>query len=259
MVIALLTDFGTRDYFAASMKGAILTINEDVKITDITHDIPARDVRSAYFTLRACYKTFPENTIFAAVVDPGVGSDRRAIIVETSTQLFIAPDNGLLSFIYDDEVFYRVYEIQTQELLKNSISNTFHGRDVFAPVAAQLSLGKKARKFGVEIKDFIRFEQIKPKMISKDQIEAQILHIDHFGNIVTNLTAEYLPKKFALSINDRTGRKIERLRGYYSESEPGEVFLIVGSTGYIEIASNQSSAERLLGAEINDLITLKTL
>ena len=148
MIIALLTDFGTKDYFVGAMKGVILNINENAKIIDITHEIEPQNIRSASFTLRACYKNFPPKTIFVAVVDPGVGSERRAILVETEDYFFIAPDNGLLSFIFNESDDFLVYEITNEKFFNQPVSQTFHGRDIFAPCAAHLSKGVLPAEFG---------------------------------------------------------------------------------------------------------------
>jgi len=256
MIIALLTDFGTKDYFVGAMKGAILNVNENVKVIDITHEIPPQDIRSAGFTLRACYKSFPKKTIFVAVVDPGVGSNRRAILVETGDYYFIAPDNGLLSFIFDEEKQSRVFELTEEKFFAENISRTFHGRDVFAPVAAHLSKGIQPDEFGGEIKDFISFRKANPRKISANKIEAEIIHTDHFGNLITNLTEKDLPENFALEIN---GKTISKLQGFFAESEKSEVFIISGSAGFLEIAAFRDSAEKLLNAKSGQKIIVKAL
>lgn len=245
MVIALLTDFGVRDYFVAAMKGVILSINPEAKLIDITHDSPPQDIRAAGFTLRACYRDFPPQTIFLSVVDPGVGSARRAIVVETTNYFFIAPDNGLLSFIFEERPNCRAFELTNEKFFAAEVSRTFHGRDVFAPVAAHLSRGVRPEEFGAEIKDFVRITETKPKTNSNGEIEAEIIHIDHFGNLVTNLKKEDLPEKFRLELN---GEKIEKIRDYYAEGEAGEIFMIFGSAGFLEIAVSLGSAAKALNA-----------
>jgi len=256
VIIALLTDFGTRDYFTGAMKGAILFINENVHIVDITHEIAPHDVRSAAFNLRACYRDFLVGTIFVAVVDPGVGSARRAILVETEDYFFIAPDNGLLSFVFDEEKEFRVYELTNRKYFAEKISSTFHGRDIFAPVAAHLSKGIKAEEFGREIADFIRLEETRPRKISENEIEGEIIEIDHFGNLTTNLKREDLPAEFVLEIGEKQIAKFHR---YFAEGEPGEIFIITGSAGFLEIAAFRDSAKNLLQAGIGQKITVNVL
>lgn len=247
MMIALLTDFGTQDYFVGAMKGTIFSINESAQIVDITHDIPPQDIQSASFTLRACYKDFPAKTIFTAIVDPGVGSDRRAILVETANYYLIAPDNGLLSFIFDEDKTFRVFELADEKYFKHPVSDTFHGRDIFAPAAAHLSNGVKPAEFGKELKDFVRFEENKRHRISGGKFEAEIIHIDRFGNLITNLKKEDLPDDFSIVIN---GKRISRLQRFFAESIENELFMILGSSGFLEIAAFQDSAANLLNIKL---------
>jgi S-adenosylmethionine hydrolase len=253
MVIALLTDFGTLDYFVGAMKGAILTINEDAKIVDLTHEIPPQDIRAANFALRACYADFPKKTIFVAVVDPGVGSQRKAILVKTENYYFIAPDNGLLSFVFQEEKDFVVYELTNEKFFAAKISRTFHGRDIFAPVAAHLSNGFQPEEFGAKIEDYIRLKAASPRVVSDREIEAEIIHADRFGNLITNLKLSDLPEKFTLEIN---GKAISKLQNFFSEAEKGELFMIMGSAGFLEIAAFRYSAANLLKAETGQKITL---
>jgi S-adenosylmethionine hydrolase len=245
MIIALLTDFGTRDYFVGAMKGAILSINPKAKTVDITHEIPPQDIKSAAFTLCACYRDFPEKTIFVAVVDPGVGSNRKAILVETEKYFFVVPDNGLLSFIFEEAKNTRVFELTNNKYFADKVSRTFHGRDVFAPVAAHLSNGVEPKEFGRETKDFVNFEINKPRRIFDDLFEAEITHVDRFGNLITNLKTEDLPEDFSVEIS---GKTIDKLKQFYAEAEKDEIFMIAGSAGFLEIAAAQNSASELLNA-----------
>lgn len=248
MTIALLTDFGTKDYFVGAMKGAILSINKTAQIIDITHEIEPQNIASASFTLRACYKNFPKKTIFVAVVDPGVGSNRRAILVETEDYYFVAPDNGILSFAFEETEKFNVYELTDKRFFAEEISATFHGRDIFAPVAAHLSRGTLPSEFGAEIKDFISAE----KEINKPQI----IHIDHFGNLITNLKREDLPENCYLEID---GKRIEKLQSFFAEAEISELFMIFGSAGFLEIAAFRDSACKLLKAKIGQTVHIGKL
>jgi hypothetical protein len=252
MVIALLTDFGTLDYFVGAMKGAILSINETAQIVDITHEISPQQINSAGFTLRACYRNFPKKTIFVAVVDPGVGSNRRAILVETAGYYFIAPDNGLLGFIYNEEKNFKVCELTNEKFFAETVSRTFHGRDIFAPIAAHLSKGVSPAEFGAEIKDYIRLKTAAPVVISEREIEGEIVHVDRFGNLITNLRLFDLPEDgFTLEIG---GKTINKLQTFFAEGGKGELFMILGSAGFLEIAAFRDSAANLLRAKIGQKI-----
>lgn len=256
--IALITDFGLDDYFVGAMKGVILSINPQAAIIDITHTIRPQDIRSAAFTLAACRWDFPKGTIFAAVVDPGVGSQRRAILAEAENRLFVAPDNGLLSLILNDArepgETARVSELKNERYFRHPISRTFHGRDVFAPVAAHLSKGVEPGDFGPEITDFVCFPASRPHINDRGGIEAEIIHIDRFGNLITNLRADDLPERFEMQIG---GRGINRLTEFFAEAAKGEIFAIIGSAGYIEIAVNRDSAARLLAARTGNKVLVK--
>ena len=252
-LIALLTDFGTKDYFVGAMKGAILSINPNVNIVDITHDIEPQNIAAASFTLRACYADFPPKTIFVAVVDPGVGSHRQAILVETDDYHFIAPDNGLLSFVFDEESSCKVFELTNKQYFAEKVGATFHGRDVFAPVAAHLSKSTAANLFGARTENYVRFQEIKPHPIDENRTEAAIIYADRFGNLITNLTGGDLPEKFALEIN---GTTINKRCNFFAEAAEGELFMIVGSAGFLEIVAFRDSAQRLLNVAVGQRIVV---
>lgn len=254
--IALVTDFGTRDYFVAAMKGVILSICAEAVIVDVTHEIEPQAVRSAAFVLRACYRDFPAGTIFVAVVDPGVGSARRAVLIETEKYLFVAPDNGLLSFVVRDEATARVRELANREYFAAAVSATFHGRDVFAPVAAHLARGAAPDSCGPEIADLIVFDEARPRRVASDLIEAEIIEIDRFGNLITNLRRADLPADFALEVG---AARVDRRRDFYAEADPGEVFMIFGSAGLLEIAAFGDSAQRLLEVSRGERILVRVL
>jgi S-adenosylmethionine hydrolase len=260
MLITLLTDFGTVDYFVGAMKGGILSVNPAARIVDITHDIAKHDIESGAFTLMGAYRTFPAATIHVAVVDPGVGSNRRAILVSAGEQFFVGPDNGLFSYIYEREPDARVFHLTNNNYFRQSVSQTFHGRDVFAPVAGALSTGVRPEMFGDEITDYVRLPRPVPVVTSGKTIEASIIHIDRFGNCVTNLTPDHITEAmFAAGASVMVnGRKITSYRRFYGEesAEPGELFVIRGSAGYLEIACDRASAARLLGAERGQGITV---
>lgn len=256
MIIALLTDFGTKDYFIGAMKGIILSINSEAKIIDITHEIEPQNIQSAGFVLASCYQNFPSKTIFISVVDPGVGSERRAILVETEKYYFIVPDNGLLSLVLANESDYRVFELTNPQFFNHPVSNTFHGRDIFAPVAAWLSKGIKPDEFGNEIKDFVINNAPIPERISDIEIDGQIIHIDNFGNLITNLRKEHLSENFTVQVN---GNNISKHQTFYAEAEINELFTIWGSADYLEIVGYQSSARDLLKVKSGDKVIVKAM
>src|SRR5262245_14904204 len=202
-MITLLTDFGLGDYFVPAVKGVILTINPKASIIDITHDLAAHDIQAAAFTLGACYHNFPSGTVHVVVVDPGVGSPRRAIVAAAGGYFFVGPDNGVFSFVYARESNPRVFHITNDRYFSRTVSATFHGRDVFAPVAAHIARGARLEEIGAEVEDYVRFEIPRPRpgwIETRGVIEGRIIHIDRFGNCVTNFTeAELNPDEIAPS------------------------------------------------------------
>jgi S-adenosylmethionine hydrolase len=237
--ITLLTDFGTSDYFVGAMKGVILSINPQAVIVDITHEIPAQDVAAGAFTLLAAYDAFPEGTIHVAVVDPGVGSARRPIVVSAGNHLFVGPDNGIFTHVYDRNPSFDAFHITATEHFRQPVSNTFHGRDIFAPVAAALSTGIDPSYLGPRIDDPIRLFK---------SAEPQIIHIDRFGNLVTNITPEQFENGMSLLVN---GKAIRAFRRFFGENvgAADEPFAIWGSAGFLEIAVNGRSAAEVLGVK----------
>jgi S-adenosyl-L-methionine hydrolase (adenosine-forming) len=251
MIITLLTDFGNTDYFAGAMKGVILSLDPAAQIIDITHEIRPQDTAAAGFNLFACYRDFPRGTIHLSVVDPGVGSDRRAILAVTDDYYFIAPDNGLLSFIYGAEPEIKVFELNKDRFFRTPVSQTFHGRDVFAPVAGWLSKGALPEELGDEIIDFVRFDIPGPVQIAENKWQGEIVYVDRFGNCITNLDKQLLPESFHLEIN---GTKITFLRKFYAEAVPKELFMIFGSTGFLEISAFRDSAANMMNVETGEKV-----
>ncbi len=253
-IITLTTDFGTADYFVGAMKGAVLSIDPAATVVDITHDVPAHDVRAGAFALFAAYKTFPSGTIHVAVVDPGVGSERRPILAIAENHIFVAPDNGILSFVYEHEPNTRVYHITNDRFFRHPVSTTFHGRDIFAPAAGAISRGVTPDELGDESNNFARFEIPKAQRSENGHISANILHIDRFGNCLVNLMSEDLPPDYpdnSLKV-EINGHEIAKIQNYYAQaSRQGELFLIFGSAGLLEIVAFQDSAAKILQAEIN--------
>lgn len=246
-IITLLTDFGLRDHFVAAMKGVIFSINREADVVDISHLIPAQDIQQAGFLLKNVYSYFPTDTIHVIVVDPGVGTQRRALLASSEKGFFIAPDNGVLTEIYEDAPVGEVREITADHYFIKPRSGTFDGRDVFAPVAAWLSKGVSLSSFGELIEDYKKLEPPKPLPVQEGVLKCKILSVDHFGNLITNLGREqfkeYLDasekRRFAFRVGEQT---ISKLRQAYAEGEPGELFAIFGSSGYLEFSVNCGSA-----------------
>jgi S-adenosylmethionine hydrolase len=252
-IITLLTDFGSQDYFVGAMKGAILSINRHALIIDITHEIPPQDIETGAFNLLATYKDFPASTIHVAVVDPGVGSTRKPILIECGEQFFVGPDNGILSWICEREGSSRAIHLTNEAFFRHPVSATFHGRDIFAPVAAALSTGVAMTEFGEQLSDFVRLDPLVPAIRSDGTVAGRVIHIDRFGNCITNLTSAHFGADQAaagatLRIN---GREISSFRQSFSEGaiDRGDLFCLVGSAGFVEIAARNSSAAKVLNAQ----------
>lgn len=243
-LVALLTDFGNRDHFVAAVKARILSLSDPRAIVDISHEIAPHDVGEAAFTLAACHREFPSGTVFVAVVDPGVGSDRRPIVAEADGRVFVGPDNGIFSFVLRGRQPARVFRIDNAETLSDSISSTFHARDVFAPAAAALVRGTPPSSFGPAIPDFIRFGETKRLDMPSDRIEVEVVHVDRFGNLILDLGPAHAGRPFAVRIGDR---RIGRVASHYAEYPDGLPFVILGSCGLYEISVYAGSAAGLLG------------
>ncbi len=239
-LITMTTDFGTRDSFTACMKGIILKTSPQAQIVDITHEIAPQDIWEAAFTLRESCVHFPKGTVHLAVVDPGVGSGRRPIIVVTESYYFVGPDNGLFSLIYRDAERLRVHHITAAHYFLPSPGATFHGRDVFAPVAAWLTKGIPSGNFGEEITDFVRLNVPVPKRTDAG-LDGHVVHTDRFGNLITNISIKDLQSLLpdGAQLGEVTvligGRQIPGLKKFYAEAKPGEPGTILNSSGYLEI------------------------
>jgi S-adenosyl-L-methionine hydrolase (adenosine-forming) len=247
-IIALLSDFGTSDHYAGTMKGVILGICPDAELVDISHDIPPHDVLMAAVELAATYKYFPSGTIFLTVVDPGVGSARRGLAAETADHKFVAPDNGVLSAVFHDTAPRRVVELTERRYARPTVSRTFEGRDRFAPAAAWLAKGIQLSALGRAVTDYHLID-LSPAEAGADVITGRVMRIDRFGNLVTNIdrrTVERLAQGGAIQI-EAGSHRIARLVATYSEIGDGEVCALFGSTDHLEIAANAASAVERLG------------
>ncbi len=246
-LITLTTDFGLVDHFVGAMKGVIAGIAPEARVIDITHEITPYNTLEGAFVIAQAAPYFPKGTIHVVVVDPGVGSERRAILVEAGGQLFVAPDNGVLSMIFARGP-HKVRAISNPKLALKSISRTFHGRDVFAPAAAHLARAVKPAEFGKTIRDYVRMDAVEPREIAPNAWRGTILKADRFGNLITNL---HIDEFFAIKSNPFVlragGAQIRRLALTFADTAPGELAVVVGSAGYLEIIANQASAAKEMG------------
>lgn len=249
-IITLTTDFGLGDPFAGIMKGVILSVNPSARVVDITHGVAAHDILAGAIVFQSSYSYFPKGTIHVAVVDPGVGTSRRPLLVVSDDYAFVGPDNGLLAHAIDSEQNVKVFHLTEPEYFFSPLSRTFHGRDIFAPVAAWLSRGKLPKSFGAVIDDWIRLDWPAPRRTG-ESLFGIVLRVDRFGNLITNISPEDLacPTNTPQAIEiDIKGRTIRQLYRSYSDAASDEPFAIIGSAGLLEISVRQSSAALLLGA-----------
>ena len=272
-IITLTTDFGYDDAYVAAVKGAILNINPEANIIDVSHSIKPQDILQAAFILSAAYRYFPKQTVHLAIVDPGVGSDRRGVILKTLSAIFVAPDNGILSYIIDDlfaiegraltqqghdlkEIVFKkgveAAAITDPRFWRHPVSPTFHGRDIFAPVAAGLSLGISPYEFGEKINS-LRFLPVpKPVLDPDGNLVGQVLHVDRFGNLITNIRSNDLPGKNV--VTEVAGYRIQGISDYYAQKEG--VMAVAGSSGYLEISLRDGSACDFLATAVGEVIKI---
>jgi S-adenosyl-L-methionine hydrolase (adenosine-forming) len=256
-IITLLSDFGLKDPYVAEMKAVILGICSDARIVDISHSVPKFDVRMGAFTLASAAPYFPNGAIHVAVVDPSVGTTRRALIVKTERYFYVGPDNGLLMLAAEKDGIVQVHAIENPEFMLGNVSSTFHGRDVFAPAAAHLANRVLFREFGPEVKDYERLLFSKPSLNAGKELRGEVLHIDDFGNLITNVSSSDLAKlgiKITRLLNIRLKDTLLHLQLYktYGEAPLRSALAIIGSHDLLEISVNQGSASRKLKAKVGD-------
>jgi S-adenosylmethionine hydrolase len=247
-LITLLTDFGTQDAYVGSMKGVILGLNPEVALVDLTHDLPPQDVMAGALVLAASAPFFPAGTIHLAVVDPGVGSHRRALAARCRGHFWVGPDNGLFHLIFRQSPDLKIVSLKEAEYFLTPVSDTFHGRDIFAPVAAHLSLGVELSRFGPAMTDPVSLEIPEPAF-GPAEVKGEIIYVDRFGNLVSNLPAldlkEWLGgRRFSLQVGSLKLRELSRI---YTDAAPGEFLALPGSHGWLEIACARDNAARRLG------------
>lgn len=254
-VITLTTDFGTRDYYVGTMKGVIYRIAPEVQVVDLTHEIEKHDIAEAAIVVRSSRSFFPPDTVHVAVVDPGVGSVRRPVLVRAADQYYVGPDNGIFSFVLGDGV--EAWEITNPEFRLDVVSDTFHGRDIFAPAAAHLVAGVEPDAFGPRIDDLTRITT-RPPAVFSDRIQGEVIHVDSFGNLITNVSRDLLDD----TVGERpvtievSGRTIDGVSRTYSEEPRATLMAVFGSTDLLELAVRDGSAHRKLGVGRGDPVRL---
>jgi hypothetical protein len=253
-LVTLLTDFGDRDGFVGVMKGVMLSIAPEMKIVDLAHDIPPHDVQSAAFVIAQSYAFFPEGTLHVIVVDPGVGSERRILYVEAGEYAFLAPDNGVLRFVASRERIRRIISVENRKYFRPELSYTFHGRDIFAPVAAHLARGIPPEELGTPATG-VRFDPLPEPRVAGDSVIGEIVYIDRFGNLISNIDGTELQRlltgyrRFVLKI---AGRTVDRISRSYFDSQPGELLAYIDSSGYLAFALNGENASEKMGISLGD-------
>jgi S-adenosylmethionine hydrolase len=255
-VIALLTDFGTRDHYAGTMKGVALGICPDATLVDITHDIAAHDVLGGALELAAAYKYFPAATVFLVVVDPGVGSKRRGLAAEAGDYKFVAPDNGVLTAVFDEHPPRKVVELSERKYARPTVSRTFEGRDRFAPGAAWLAKGIDLGALGRPASGIHRLDIPKPA-VDDERIVGEVLRVDRFGNLVTNIDRRTFDRLAGGAVDIQIGsHAVPKMVSTYADAPAGEVCALFGSTEHLEVAANGASAAAMLALERGARVTI---
>ncbi len=257
-IITLTTDFGYKDPFVGIMKGEILKINPSVQIVDISHEVAPQNIIEASFLIEKTFNSFPHRTIHVVVVDPGVGSERRPILVSAEYQYFIGPDNGIFSFIYNLSKSFKVIHITAKHYFLPNLSYTFHGRDIFAPIAAWLSKGIDISNFGDPIHDYVKIPMSSPKILSDLSIEGEVIYVDHFGNLITNISVHqirnlvknYPYEKLKVIVRDI----MAPLKTHYSEVTDEMLYSLIDSFGYLELFVNKGNASEIFSIKTGEKV-----
>jgi S-adenosyl-L-methionine hydrolase (adenosine-forming) len=259
-LISILTDFGTEDPFVGEMKAVIFSICPDATLVDITHHVERFNIQMGAFLLASSTPYFPAGTVHLAVVDPGVGGGRRPIAIETSRSFYVGPDNGLLIPAAKSEGIQRVYHLTNASLMLDKVSSTFHGRDIFAPVAAHLACGTPPKEVGDEVTDFVQLSYGEAQF-TEHGATCKVIHIDHFGNVITSLSEEQLEKlkpSGTFTVTLRRKRFSAKLVKSFSAIEEKQFGLIIGSHGFLEIATRENSASKRLKTKTGDTISIRS-
>ena len=254
-IVALVTDFGSTDHYVGAMKGAILSVAPDAQLVDILHDVAPQDIEGGAHALTSAYAVFPAGTVFVAIVDPGVGSARRGLAVEAGVHRFVAPDNGILTGLFEDHPDARVHALAAKRFWRDPVSPTFHGRDIFGPVAGHLAMGARLDDLGPAATDALRLPRTPVRAVGPDEWEASVVHVDRFGNVTTNVSARVLDEILAAPDGERrevvvhAGPVSAPLVATYSDVPAGEPCALVGSSGRLEVAVNGGSAATVAGVQ----------
>lgn len=254
-IVTLTTDFGQAGGYVGAVKGVLLGIAPQVKIVDITHQISPFNILEGALVLNSFYRFFPRGTIHLVVVDPGVGGKRKGILVRTDDYFFVGPDNGLFSLIYEKERIREIVNLTNSKYFLGKPSSTFHARDIFVSVSAYLSLGVKPEEFGPPAEECFKLKLPQP-VKKKNRLTGEIVYIDNFGNLVTNIEANSIAKAKRIQIRIKN-RKINHLNSFYEQEKKGKFLALIGSSNFLEIAVSQGSAQKLLKAETGDKITIE--
>jgi len=253
-LITLTTDFGTRDWFVGTMKGVIHRIAPRAVVVDITHDVPPGDIRAAAFALAASCRFFPRGTVHVVVVDPGVGSNRAAIAVGTANGIFVGPDNGVLSLALAGETIRAIRQLTNERFFLKPVSRTFHGRDVFAPVAAHLVRGASFAALGPAQNDFVRLPMCEPRR-SDRAIRGEVLYVDRFGNAITNIPNAWVGEgRWDTVVR---GRRVAAVERFYQAVPAGRAVTVPGSSGFLELAVNGGNAATRFRLKPGDAIEVR--
>jgi len=259
-VIALLSDFGIKDHYVGSMKAAVLKENSSAQLVDISHNIPPHDIKTGAFMLFLSHFDFPTGTIFLGIIDPGVGTDRKGLIAKSNCYTFILPDNGLLSYLYLDQIITQIFEIDIPIFSNMNTSSTFHGRDIFAPCAGLLSKGIDTNTIGTPMVETPIILDISFAKSSPEQVIGEVIYADHFGNLMTNISLKNITKSFSECSIDSLTVRIENkdfpIIQNYEEGNEMSGFTLIGSSGFLEIAVNTASAADCIGYSIGQIVTI---
>ncbi len=263
-IITLLTDFGTHDAYVGVMKGVILSINPSAVVIDVCHDVDPQDLIGAAYLIASFYRYFPQGTIHIVVVDPGVGGNRSIAAVKLAGHIFLAPDNGVLTLLMDENDIDAIIRVENPHYFLNEVSHTFHGRDIFAPVASHLSKGVPINQLGRSLfpKDLVRLSISKPYFPEKDELIGSIISIDHFGNCISNIDENRLKEFIQTDLEKTLEIKVDKtviksLSQSYLNAAPGDPVAVIGSFGFLEIAINCGNASRRLKVSKGDTVALK--
>lgn len=255
-IITITTDFGLKDPYHGALKGAILSVNPQACLVDITHLIPPGAISEGAFVLSQSYRYFPRGTVHLAVVDPGVGSTRRPILIETEDYCFVGPDNGIFSLAIESERVVRVVHLTEGSYFRNDVSSTFHGRDIFGPVAGHLTLGVRPSMFGPEITDQVMIRRKEP-VTEEGSISGTVIYVDRYGNLVTDISAESIAGFGAHVEALIKGRVIRGIEVCYSNCSGKGLALLIGSTGLLEVAIDSDNASLAIGAQAGEKVVVR--